>query len=49
MVVFSAHEVLRQTKAASGQTKVFLYVNNRFEGNAPETLAAMVEQSESPA
>ncbi len=38
-------QLIRQAKAAGGQTKVFLYVNNRFEGNAPETIAAMVEQS----
>lgn len=36
--------ILRDALAMPGRREVFLYVNNRFEGNAPETLAAMLEE-----
>lgn len=35
--------LIREGRAAGPQRKTFLFVNNRFEGNSLETLAAMVE------
>jgi hypothetical protein len=29
----------------SGRRKTFIYVNNRLEGNAPDTIHAMLEQA----
>ncbi len=37
--------LIQDTRSRGGATRGFLYVNNRFEGNALETLAAMVEQA----
>ena len=37
--------LMRETRRAAGSVKGFIYVNNRFEGNALETIAAMVEQA----
>ncbi len=34
--------LIKQTVADQGRTKAFIYVNNRFEGNALETIEAMV-------
>ncbi len=36
-------QLIKQTAAGEGQTKAFIYVNNRFEGNALQTIEAMVE------
>lgn len=36
-------QLIRHTAAEQGRTKAFIYVNNRFEGNALETIAAIVE------
>jgi hypothetical protein len=35
--------LIREGRAAGPQRKTFLFVNNRFEGNSLDTLAAMVE------
>lgn len=50
------HEPARQAGAALIRDglehhgrKTFIYVNNRLEGNAPETLACMIEQAEAEA
>lgn len=39
--------LIRRAQASGGQTKAFIYVNNRFEGNALGTIAAMLEQARS--
>jgi uncharacterized protein YecE (DUF72 family) len=39
-------ELIRRAQAGGGQTKAFIYVNNRFEGNSPGTIAAMLEQAQ---
>lgn len=41
--------LIRETLAQSGTRQAFVYVNNRFEGNAPGTIAAMLEAAELPA
>jgi uncharacterized protein YecE (DUF72 family) len=38
-------ELIREARRGAGPAKGFIYVNNRFEGNALETIAAMVEQA----
>ena len=38
-------DLIRRALRQGGSTRGFIYVNNRFEGNALETLAAMVEQA----
>ncbi|MEW6156194.1 MAG: DUF72 domain-containing protein [Verrucomicrobiota bacterium] len=38
--------LIRQTASGSGAKQAFVYVNNRFEGNAPATICAMIEQAE---
>jgi uncharacterized protein YecE (DUF72 family) len=35
--------LVRQTRGSGGQTKAFIYVNNRLEGNALETIAAILD------
>jgi uncharacterized protein YecE (DUF72 family) len=40
--------LLHETIESEGKTKAFIYVNNRFEGNALETIEAMIEQSQQP-
>lgn len=35
--------LIEQVRQSQGQAKGFIYVNNRFEGNALETIAGMVE------
>jgi uncharacterized protein YecE (DUF72 family) len=40
--------LIRETVGAAGKTRAFIYVNNRFEGNALETIAAMIDQSQAP-
>ncbi|MCD6339582.1 MAG: DUF72 domain-containing protein [Verrucomicrobia bacterium] len=35
--------LIRRALSAEGRKRLFLYVNNRFEGNAPETIAAMTD------
>ena len=35
-------QLIRQVVAAEGRRKGFIYVNNRFEGNARATIAAMI-------
>jgi uncharacterized protein YecE (DUF72 family) len=37
-------KLIANGKAASGEKKTFIYVNNRLEGNALETIAAMLER-----
>jgi uncharacterized protein YecE (DUF72 family) len=37
--------LIKEARSRSGAIKGFIYVNNRFEGNAPQTIAAMVEQA----
>jgi len=37
--------LIREVRSHGGATKGFVYVNNRFEGNALETIAAMVAQA----
>jgi uncharacterized protein YecE (DUF72 family) len=37
--------LIRETARQGGKTQVFIYVNNRFEGNALETIAAMIEEA----
>jgi uncharacterized protein YecE (DUF72 family) len=41
----AAARLIRETRARHGATKAFLYVNNRFEGNALETIAATLEEA----
>jgi uncharacterized protein YecE (DUF72 family) len=38
-------KLIQETRSRSGRTKGFIYVNNRFEGNALDTIASMVEQA----
>lgn len=38
--------LMQETLTGTGSRKAFLYVNNRFEGNALETIAALVEAPE---
>jgi uncharacterized protein YecE (DUF72 family) len=38
-------KLIQDTRSRGGATKGFIYVNNRFEGNALETIASMVEQA----
>ena len=40
--------LIRDTVAAGKPTQAFMYVNNRFEGNALETISAMLEQVRMP-
>ena len=35
--------LIQETRNRGGATRAYIYVNNRFEGNALETIAAMVE------
>jgi hypothetical protein len=37
--------LIQEARGRGGATKGFIYVNNRFEGNAMETIAAMIEQA----
>jgi uncharacterized protein YecE (DUF72 family) len=37
--------LLREGVQAGPQRKTFVFVNNRLEGNAPQTIAAMIEQA----
>jgi hypothetical protein len=39
----AARSLIAQGKAANPDRKTFIYVNNRLEGNALETIAAMLE------
>jgi hypothetical protein len=39
--------LIRRGIAAGSQGKTFIFVNNRLEGNALHTIAAMLEQAES--
>jgi uncharacterized protein YecE (DUF72 family) len=36
---------IQEARKQNGATKGFIYVNNRFEGNALQTIAAMIEQA----
>lgn len=38
-------ELIRQGKAAGAQRKTLIFVNNRLEGNALETISAMLDQA----
>ena len=38
-------ELLREGAQAGPRRKTFVFVNNRLEGNAPQTIAAMIEQA----
>jgi len=40
----AAAGLLKKVKMAGDRTKAFIYVNNRFEGNAPESIAAMIDE-----
>ena len=35
--------MIQETRKRGGATKGFIYVNNRFEGNALQTIAAMID------
>jgi hypothetical protein len=35
-------QLIARGKSAQGKKKTFIYVNNRLEGNALETIAAMI-------
>ena len=37
--------LIAEGEAAGPERKTFIYVNNRLEGNALETISAMLEQS----
>lgn len=37
--------LIRQARASQGRAKGFVYVNNRFEGNALDTIAGMIEKA----
>ena len=37
--------LIQEARSRGGATKGFIYVNNRFEGNALQTIAAMAEQA----
>jgi len=37
--------LIRRAQTSAGRLKGFIYVNNRLEGNAPHTIAAMLEQA----
>ncbi len=37
--------LVQKARSQGGAAKGFIYVNNRFEGNALETIAAMVEEA----
>jgi uncharacterized protein YecE (DUF72 family) len=39
-------KLIEETRRGGGATKGFIYVNNRFEGNALQTIAAMVKPEE---
>lgn len=41
----SGARLIREARRGGGATRGFIFVNNRFEGNALETLAAMIEQA----
>ncbi|PYI84539.1 MAG: DUF72 domain-containing protein, partial [Verrucomicrobia bacterium] len=36
-------KLIHETVASGGGMKAFIYLNNRFEGNALETIAAMID------
>ncbi|MCX6925346.1 MAG: hypothetical protein NT154_19365 [Verrucomicrobia bacterium] len=38
--------LIEEGKAAGPKSRTFIYVNNRLEGNAISTIAAMVEQDQ---
>jgi len=38
-------KLIEETRRQGGGAKVFIYVNNRFEGNALETMAGIVEET----
>jgi len=40
--------LIRDTAVAGKPRRTFIYVNNRFEGNALETIAAMLDQAQAP-
>ncbi len=37
--------LIQEARRSGGATRGFIYVNNRFEGNALETIAAMIERA----
>jgi uncharacterized protein YecE (DUF72 family) len=39
-------KLIRQTRRANGKSRAYLYVNNRFEGSALETIAGIIELAE---
>lgn len=39
----AAGQLIRHAVASQGKTRAFIYVNNRLEGNAPHTIAALIE------
>jgi uncharacterized protein YecE (DUF72 family) len=40
----ASQRLIRQIAAAGGRTQAFIYVNNRFEGNALATIAALLDR-----
>ena len=38
--------LVRQARASQAQTRGYIYVNNRFEGNALETIAAIIDRAQ---
>ena len=40
---------VRRTRGAGRKTRAFIYINNRFEGCALETIAGIIEQAATPA
>jgi hypothetical protein len=41
----SGAKLIQQAQASSSPAKGFIYVNNRLEGNALQTIAAMIEEA----
>jgi uncharacterized protein YecE (DUF72 family) len=42
----AVRDLIRQTRRANGKARAFIYVNNRFEGNALETISALLDETE---
>ena len=40
-------KLIQETRQRGGATRGYIYVNNRFEGNALETIASMIEPATS--
>jgi len=44
----AAARLVQQGRNSNGQAKVLIFVNNRFEGNAPGTIRAILDETEAP-